>query len=185
MSVNKVILVGNLGADPEVRYTANGDAICTLSIATSETRKDKQSGEKKTITEWHRVVMFGELAEISNKWLKKGSQIYIEGKLRTRKWQDQQGNDRYTTEIVSDVMRMLGSANSRGGDNNSGSSSGSNSNNSNNYGDYEYDMPSSNSNNSSSSNSGSSNNQYSREPVTNNTNKSSNNVAFDDDDIPF
>jgi single-strand DNA-binding protein len=108
MSVNKVILVGNLGADPEVRYTANGDAVCTLSIATSETRKDKQTGEKKTITEWHRVVMFGELAEISNKWLKKGSQIYIEGKLRTRKWQDQQGNDRYTTEIVSDVMRMLG-----------------------------------------------------------------------------
>jgi single-strand DNA-binding protein len=110
MSVNKVILVGNLGKDPELQYTSNATATCTLSIATSETRKDKQSGEKKTIAEWHRVVMFGDLAEISAKWLKKGSQIYIEGKLRTRKWQDQQGADRYTTEILADTMRMLGGA---------------------------------------------------------------------------
>jgi single-strand DNA-binding protein len=110
MSVNKVILVGNLGKAPELQYTSNATAICTLSIATSETRKDKQSGEKKTIAEWHRVVMFGDLAEISAKWLKKGSQIYIEGKLRTRKWQDQQGADRYTTEILVDTMRMLGGA---------------------------------------------------------------------------
>lgn len=108
MSVNKVILVGNLGADPEIKYTANSDAICTLSIATSETRKDKQTGEKKTATEWHRVIFFGDLAEIVGKWLKKGSTIYIEGKLRTRKWQDQQGNDKYTTEILADTMRMLG-----------------------------------------------------------------------------
>ncbi len=184
MSVNKVILVGNLGADPEVRYTANGDAICTLSIATSEIRKDKQSGEKKTITEWHRVVMFGDLAEICNKWLKKGSQIYIEGKLRTRKWQDQQGNDRYTTEILADTMRMLGS--------NKNSDNSSN----NNYSDYEYDTPASSnhgsSNNNSSSNSTAS--QYSREPVSNtslpktsnpNPNQNQDSNAFDDDDIPF
>ncbi len=108
MSVNKVILVGNLGQDPEIKYTSNNDAICTLSIATSETRKDKQTGEKKQTTEWHRVVFFGDLAEIAGKWLKKGSTVYIEGKLRTRKWQDQQGNDRYTTEILSDTLRMIG-----------------------------------------------------------------------------
>ena len=184
MSVNKVILVGNLGADPEVRYTANGDAICTLSIATSETRKDKQSGEKKTVTEWHRVVMFGELAEICNKWLKKGSQIYIEGKLRTRKWQDQQGNDKYTTEILADVMRMLGG----GSKNNDGGNSNNNAGTNNNYNDYEYDASPANSNNNNNTNSSS---QYSREPVSNNIQNSPSNKtpasspAFDDDDIPF
>jgi single-strand DNA-binding protein len=174
MSVNKVILVGNLGQDPEVRYTANGDAMCTLSIATSETRKDKQSGEKKTIAEWHRVVMFGDLAEISNKWLKKGSQIYIEGKLRTRKWQDQQGADRYTTEILADTMRMLGSNNRADG--------GAGSNNMNGSDMDSFDSaPNNNANNSS-------RNEYSRESVatTTTTNVDKNAApAFNEDDIPF
>ena len=108
MTVNKVILVGNLGRDPEIRYTANQDAVANVTIATSETWKDRQSGEKQERTEWHRVVFFRRLAEIVNEYLKKGSQVYIEGRLRTRKWQDQSGQDRYTTEIVADEMRMLG-----------------------------------------------------------------------------
>ena len=107
MTVNKVILVGNLGRDPEIRYTANQDAVANVTIATSETWKDK-SGEKQERTEWHRVVFFRRLAEIVNEYLKKGSQIYIEGRLQTRKWQDQSGQDRYTTEIIADEMRMLG-----------------------------------------------------------------------------
>ncbi len=180
MSVNKVILVGNLGQDPDVRYTANGDAMCTLSIATSEVRKDKQSGEKKTNTEWHRIVMFGDLAEIANKWLKKGAQIYVEGKLRTRKWQDQQGADRYTTEILVDNMRMLG-GNSR----NDGSSpdmdqsdtySQSSSNNSGNGGG----------NNSNYSKSDKS--EYSREPLAASTaadKNASSPPPFNEEDIPF
>ncbi|MEP2651077.1 MAG: single-stranded DNA-binding protein [Paraglaciecola sp.] len=109
--VNKVILVGNLGKDPEVRYTPNGKAVANLTLATSESWKD-QSGQVQEKTEWHRVSMFGKLAEIAGEYLRKGSQIYIEGKLQTRKWQDQQGQDRYTTEIVLDpfngVMQMLG-----------------------------------------------------------------------------
>ncbi len=108
MTVNKVILVGNLGRDPEIRYTANQDAVANVTIATSETWKDRQSGEKQERTEWHRVVFFRRLAEIVNEYLKKGSQVYIEGRLQTRKWQDQSGQDRYTTEIVADEMRMLG-----------------------------------------------------------------------------
>jgi single-strand DNA-binding protein len=108
MSVNKVILVGNLGQDPEINYTSNGMAVCKFSMATAETRKNKQSGEKETITEWHRISIFGDLAEISNTWLKKGSQIYIEGKLKTNKWNDKNGIERYTTEIIADTMRMLG-----------------------------------------------------------------------------
>lgn len=107
-SVNKVILVGNLGKDPETRYMSNGDAVCNITVATSETWKDKTSGEKKEATEWHRVVFFRRLAEIANQYLKKGSSVYIEGKLTTRKWQDKDGNDRYTTEIVADEMKMLG-----------------------------------------------------------------------------
>jgi single-strand DNA-binding protein len=107
MSVNKVILVGRLGQNLDIKYTAQGDPVCTLSLATSEKFKDKE-GNKKEITEWHKVIFFGSIAEICGKWLKKGSIIYIEGKLRTRKWQDQQGNDRYTTEILGDTMRMLG-----------------------------------------------------------------------------
>jgi single-strand DNA-binding protein len=107
-SVNKVILVGNLGRDPEIRYMPSGDAMANLSLATTDSWKDK-SGEKQEKTEWHRVVMFGKQAEIAGEYLKKGSQVYIEGRLQTRKWTDKEGQDRYTTEIVADRMQMLGS----------------------------------------------------------------------------
>ena len=106
--VNKVILVGNLGKDPEVRYMPNGNAVANITLATSESWKDKQTGEQKENTEWHRVVLFRRLGEIAGEYLKKGSQVYIEGKLQTRKWQDNSGNDRYTTEIVANEMQMLG-----------------------------------------------------------------------------
>lgn len=108
-SINKVIIIGRTGKDPEMRYTQGGDAICNLTVATSETWKDKATGEKKEATEWHRVSMFGKLAEIAGQYLKKGSLVYIEGSLRTRKWTDQNGQDRYTTEIRADAMKMLGS----------------------------------------------------------------------------
>lgn len=108
-SVNKVILVGNLGKNPEMRYMPNGDAVANITLATSETWKDKQTGEKKESTEWVRVVFFRKLAEIVGQYLKKGSQVYVEGSLKTRKWQDKEGQDRYTTEIVADTMQMLGS----------------------------------------------------------------------------
>lgn len=111
--INKVILVGNLGADPETRYSANGAAITNIRIATTEAWRDKQSGEMQERTEWHRVVFFSRLAEIAGEYLRKGSQVYIEGRLQTRKWQDQSGQDRYTTEVVANEMQMLGS---RGGD---------------------------------------------------------------------
>ena len=112
--VNKAIIVGNLGRDPEVRYTANGSAVANITVATSESWKDKQSGERQERTEWHRVVFFGRLAEIAEEYLKKGAQVYIEGSIRTQKWQDKEsGQDRYTTEIVARDMQMLGS---RGGD---------------------------------------------------------------------
>lgn len=107
-SVNKVIIVGNLGKDPETRYAPSGDAICNITVATTESWKDKASGEKREATEWHRVVFFGKLAEIAGQYLKKGSQVYLEGKLKTRKWQDKDGVERYTTEISADVMKMLG-----------------------------------------------------------------------------
>jgi len=106
--INKVILVGNLGKDPEVRYLEGGTAVANFPIATSETFKDKTSGERKTNTEWHNIVVWRGLAEIAEKYLKKGSQIYLEGKLRTRQWQDKDGNNRYTTEIVADNLQMLG-----------------------------------------------------------------------------
>lgn len=105
--VNKVILIGNLGKDPEIRYTPGGDAIANLTIATSESWKDKQSGEQKEITEWHRVVAYGRLAQIMGEYLKKGSKVYVEGSLRTRKWQDKDGQDRYTTEVRCNEMQML------------------------------------------------------------------------------
>jgi len=114
-SLNKVILIGNLGKDPETRYAPSGDAICNLTIATSETWKDKATGEKKEQTEWHRVVFFGRLAEIAAQYLRKGSQVYVEGRLQTRKWQDKDGQDRYTTEIRADEMKMLGSRQGAGG----------------------------------------------------------------------
>lgn len=110
--VNKVILVGNLGQDPETRYLPNGGAVCNITVATSETWKDKNTGENQEKTEWHRVVAFRRLAEIMGEYLKKGSKVYIEGKLQTRKWQDNNGNDRYTTEVLADQMQML---DSRGG----------------------------------------------------------------------
>jgi single-strand DNA-binding protein len=114
-SVNKVILVGNLGADPEVRYLPSGDAIANIRLATTDRYKDKASGEMKEATEWHRVAFFGRLAEIVNEYLKKGSAVYIEGRLRTRKWQGQDGQDRYSTEIVADQMQMLGGRGGAGG----------------------------------------------------------------------
>jgi single-strand DNA-binding protein len=119
-SVNKVILVGNLGKDPEVRYMTNGDAVANVTIATSDSWKDKTTGEKKESTEWHRVVFYRKLAEIVAQYLKKGSQVYIEGRIRTRKWQDKEGQERYTTEIEAEEMKMLGSrqnaASSSGGE---------------------------------------------------------------------
>ncbi|MDD2814761.1 MAG: single-stranded DNA-binding protein [Thiotrichaceae bacterium] len=114
-SVNKVILVGRLGNDPEVRYTATGSAVANISLATSENWKDKQTGEKQERTEWHRIVFFNKLAEIVAQYLRKGSLIYVEGALQTRKWQDKNGEDRYTTEIVANEMRMLGSKSENSG----------------------------------------------------------------------
>jgi single-strand DNA-binding protein len=108
-SVNKVIIVGNLGRDPETRYLPSGEAVANISVATTDKWKDKATGEAKEITEWHRVAFFGRLAEIAGEYLKKGSQVYVEGSLRTRKWQDKEGKDRYSTEIRGDVMQMLGS----------------------------------------------------------------------------
>lgn len=113
-SVNKVILIGNLGRDPETRYMPDGGAITNVSIATTETWKDK-NGDKQEKTEWHRVAFFGKLAEIAGEYLKKGSQVYVEGRLQTRKWQDKDGQDKYTTEIVANAMQMLGSRQGMGG----------------------------------------------------------------------
>ena len=114
-SVNKVILVGNLGRDPETRYATSGSAICNITIATSRQWKDKATGEKKEETEWHRVVFYDRLAEIAGEYLKKGRPVYVEGRLKTRKWQDKEGTDRYTTEIVAEEMQLLGSREGGGG----------------------------------------------------------------------
>lgn len=114
--VNKVILIGNLGNDPETRYTPNGNAVTNLSVATDESYKDRQSGQLVPRTEWHRVVMFGKVAEIAGQYLRKGSKVYIEGRLQTRKWQGQDGQDRYTTEIVVDINGQMQMLDSRGGD---------------------------------------------------------------------
>ena len=119
-SVNKAIIVGNMGKDPEVRYTASGEAMCNITVATSENWKDKATGEKKELTEWHRISFFGKLAEICGQYLKKGSQVYVEGSIRTRKWTDKDGQERYTTEIRGDEMKMLGSK-SDGGQRSQGS----------------------------------------------------------------
>ena len=121
--INKVILVGNLGADPEVRYMPSGSAVTNARIATTDNWKDKQTGEQQERTEWHQVVFFNRLAEIAGEYLKKGSQVYVEGRLQTRKWQDKTGNDRYTTEIVANEMQMLGGRG--GGGASSSSTSGS------------------------------------------------------------
>ena len=140
--INKAIVVGNLGRDPEVRYSANGNAIANVTIATTDSWKDRQSGERQEKTEWHRVVFFGRLAEIAGEYLKKGSQVYVEGRLQTRKWEDLDGNERYTTEIVAADMQMLGGRGG-GGDTQGGSapdfgeaSSGSSS-----SGDFDDDIP--------------------------------------------
>ncbi len=114
-SVNKVILVGNLGADPETRYMPNGDAVANVRLATTESWKDKATGEKREITEWHRVVFYRKLAEIVGQYLKKGSAVYVEGRIRTRKWQDKEGQERYTTEIEASEMQMLGGRSGGGG----------------------------------------------------------------------
>lgn len=113
--INKVIVVGNLGGDPETRYMPSGSAVTNFTVATNESWKDKQTGEQKERTEWHKVAMFNRLAEIAAEYLRKGSQVYIEGKLRTRKWQGQDGQDRYTTEIIADEMQMLGGRGGAGG----------------------------------------------------------------------
>ena len=113
--INKVILIGNLGNDPETRYTAGGAAVANVSLATTDSWKDKETGEQQDRTEWHRLVFFGRLAEIVSEYLPKGSQIYVEGRLQTRKWQDKDGNDRYTTEIVANEMQMLGGRGGSGG----------------------------------------------------------------------
>jgi single-strand DNA-binding protein len=115
--INKVIIVGNVGGDPETRYMPSGGAVTNLTIATNESWKDKASGERKERTEWHRVAMFNRLAEIAAEYLRKGSQVFIEGKLRTRKWQDKNGQDRYTTEIIADEMQMLGGRTGPGNNN--------------------------------------------------------------------
>ncbi|OOF78267.1 single-stranded DNA-binding protein [Rodentibacter caecimuris] len=113
--VNKVIIVGHLGNDPEIRTMPNGDAVANISVATSESWNDRNTGERREITEWHRIVFYRRQAEICGEYLRKGSQVYVEGRLRTRKWQDQNGQDRYTTEIQGDVMQMLGSRNQNAG----------------------------------------------------------------------
>ena len=113
--VNKVIIVGHLGNDPEIRTMPNGDAVANISVATSESWNDRNTGERREVTEWHRIVFYRRQAEICGEYLRKGSQVYVEGRLRTRKWQDQNGQDRYTTEIQGDVMQMLGARNQAGG----------------------------------------------------------------------
>lgn len=118
--VNKVILIGNLGNDPETRYTPNGNAVTNLNLATDESYKDRQSGQMVPKTEWHRVVMFGKIAEVAGQYLRKGSKVYIEGKLQTRKWQGQDGQDRYTTEVVVDINGQMQMLDSRGGGDNQG-----------------------------------------------------------------
>ncbi|MDY4712847.1 single-stranded DNA-binding protein, partial [Actinobacillus minor] len=123
--INKVIIVGNLGNDPEMRTMPNGEAVANISVATSESWTDKNTGERREITEWHRIVFYRRQAEVAGQYLRKGSQVYVEGRLRTRKWQDQNGQDRYTTEIQGDVLQMLGSRN-QGGDFSGGQSWGGN-----------------------------------------------------------
>ncbi|MFM2119176.1 MAG: hypothetical protein RL722_644 [Pseudomonadota bacterium] len=122
-SVNKVILIGNLGRDPEVRYTPNGAAICNVSIATTRNWKSKDSGERQEETEWHRVVFYDRLAEIAGEYLKKGRPVYVEGRLKTRKWQGQDGKDNYTTEVIADQMQLLGGREDGGGGGGGGSRS--------------------------------------------------------------
>lgn len=174
-SVNKVIIVGNLGADPEMRTMPNGEAVANISVATTESWTDKNSGERREVTEWHRIVFYRRQAEVVGEYLRKGSQVYIEGRLRTRKWQDQNGQDRYTTEIQGDVLQMLGSRNQAQGGGNYG-------NNQSNQGGWGNSAPSPQGNG----------NSYGNAPSTNRTQPQSkpaqqNEPPMDnfDDDIPF
>jgi single-strand DNA-binding protein len=139
--VNKVILIGNLGQDPEVKYMPNGGAVANVTVATTESWKDKNTGEQKEITEWHRVVFFRRLAEIAGEYLKKGSKVYIEGKLQTRKWQDKEGNDRYTTEIVANEMQMLDSRGGGGGYKEPSEAQAAPASSGGNMGDFDDDIP--------------------------------------------
>ena len=123
-SINKVILIGNLGRDPEVRYTPNGNAVCNVSVATTRTWKNKDSGDRAEETEWHRVVFYDLLAEIAGEYLKKGRSVYVEGRLKTRKWQDKEGKDQYTTEVIADNMQMLGGREGMGSSSSSGDEEG-------------------------------------------------------------
>ena len=123
-SVNKVIVIGNLGRDPEVRYTPSGSAVCNVSVATTRTWKNKESGDKQEETEWHRVVFYDRLAEIAGEYLKKGRPVYVEGRLKTRKWQDKEGKDTYTTEIMADNMQLLGGREGGGGGDEGGGGGG-------------------------------------------------------------
>lgn len=187
--VNKVILVGRVGQDPEIRYMPNGGAVANITLATSEEWKDKQTGEKKELTEWHRIVIFGKLAEIAGEYLKKGSQVYFEGQLRTRKWQDTQGTDRWTTEVVipqmGGVMQMLG-----GNPNNAGGSQQQGGGNNNGWGQPQQPTHSGPGNNG-----GQQQQQQQRQPAggydrnapnTQNSAPAGNNPPMDfDDDIPF
>ena len=136
-SVNKVILVGNLGRDPEVRYTPNGGAVCNVSIATSRQRKNKETGDKSEETEWHRVVFYDRLAEIAGEYLKKGRSVYVEGRLQTRKWQDKDGVEKYSTEVIANEMQMLGGRDGMGGGDRAGSGAGEDSG----FGSGGYDRP--------------------------------------------
>ena len=168
--VNKVILVGNLGQDPEVRYMPNGGAVANITLATSESWRDKQSGEQKEVTEWHRVVLFGKLAEVAGEYLRKGSQVYIEGQLRTRKWQDQSGQDKYTTEVVVNVggtMQMLGGRQQ-------GANSGTNQGNNNGWGQPQQPQQPAQTGQ-----------QFSGQPQANNAGPAAQEPPPFDDDIPF
>jgi len=139
--VNKVIVVGRLGSDPDTRYMPSGSAVTNVSVATSESWKDKETGEKQEKTEWHRVVFFNRLAEIASEYLKKGSQIYVEGRLQTRKWEDKEGKERWTTEIVANQMQMLGERMSSGSSSNNQSSSKNTNNNEFANDDFDDDIP--------------------------------------------
>ncbi len=172
--INKVIVLGHLGQDPEVRYMPSGGQVTNIRIATSESWRDKESGEQKETTEWHRVVFFNKLAEIAGQYLKKGSQVYIEGSLRTRKWQGQDGQDRYTTEIVANEMQMLGGKPGGSGSSGGGSTGGG----------YDDDYaPPARSNNAPRSSGRGSFDQPPSNPGRPPVNK--NNDGFVDDDIPF
>ncbi|CAM4003323.1 single-stranded DNA-binding protein [Psychrobacter arenosus] len=205
--VNKVIIVGNLGNDPETKQFSNGGSVTNISVATSEQWTDKQSGEKREATEWHRIVLFNRLGEIAAQYLRKGSQVYIEGSLRTRKWQDQNGQDRYTTEIRADQMQMLGNAGGSGtfqGNNNGGMQQPTNdtyggyNNSNNNNSQVGYQNHSNNQNNQSYGNQGSQNNQgqgnqnsFNKNPPAQQQNNAPKPNAMPmsdapvDDDIPF